>query len=144
MQTANNDCRSPTFQDDLFTCACCGVILISLTLTLALWVPRCMINVPVIDQNASSVLGVQNPTVTPFRGLRVSRRRFSASLIASALAFLRDHAVAGRPLCPAAAFLEAAVESGRMLKEDGSSGWLLLHGATFSKALLLSRCAKIP
>ena len=103
-----------------------------------------MINVPGIDQNASSVLKIQHLTVTPFRGSRVSQRRFLASLNASALAFLRDHAVTGRPLRPAAAFLEAAVESGRMLKADGSGGLLLLRGATFSKALLLSRCAKIP
>ncbi len=67
--------------------------------------------------------------------------RFSADLGNAALAFLCDHAVSGRPLCPATALLEAAVEAGRMLKDDSSSGLLLLQETTFSKALLLSRCA---
>lgn len=65
--------------------------------------------------------------------------RFAAALGAAALAFLRDHSVSGRALCPAAAFLEAAIGSGCMLKEDGAGNSLLLRGVTFSKALLLSR-----
>ncbi|CAL8465605.1 g5141 [Coccomyxa elongata] len=68
--------------------------------------------------------------------------RFSADMGKAALAFLRDHAVSGRPLCPATALLEAAVEAGRMLKDDSSSGLLLLQGSTFSKALLLSRSSQ--
>ncbi|BDA51455.1 probable oleandomycin polyketide synthase, modules 5 and 6 [Coccomyxa sp. Obi] len=65
--------------------------------------------------------------------------RFSADLGMAALAFLRDHTVSGRALCPATALLEAAVEAARMLKDDSSSGSLLLQETTFSKALLLSR-----
>ncbi len=67
-------------------------------------------------------------------------RRFSADLGKAALAFLLDHAVSGRSLCPATALLEAAAEAGLMLKDDSSSGLLLLQGTTFSKALLLNRC----
>lgn len=69
--------------------------------------------------------------------------RFSADLGKAALAFLRDHAVSGRALCPATALLEAAVEAARMLKDDSSDGLLLLQGTAFSKALLLSRSASL-
>lgn len=69
----------------------------------------------------------------------LSNRRFTAALGAAALAFLRDHSVSGRALCPAAAFLEAAIVSGSMLKEDGAGNSLLLRGVIFSKALLLNR-----
>ena len=68
--------------------------------------------------------------------------RFSARLHKAALAFLRDHAVHGRVLCPATALLEAAVASGRMLLQEGSNGdgrQLLLRDTSFVKALLLTR-----
>ena len=62
----------------------------------------------------------------------------------AALAFLRDHAVHGRVLCPATALLEAAMASGHMLLQEGSSTegrQLMLRDTSFVKALLLTRYA---
>jgi hypothetical protein len=66
--------------------------------------------------------------------------RFSARLDKAALAFLHDHAVHGRTLCPATALLEAAIAAGHMLRE----GSLLLRDTSFVKALLLDRSPVLP
>ena len=64
--------------------------------------------------------------------------RCTAQLSCPALAFLQDHAVKGRPLFPAAAFLEAAASAAYQLLGDDPPVKGQLHDIAFMAPLLLS------
>ena len=60
------------------------------------------------------------------------------SLKASAIAFLHDHAVRGRPLFPAAAFMEAATAAAYQLLADETAQQGCLKDIAFLAPLLLA------
>ena len=64
--------------------------------------------------------------------------RCIAKLSAPALGFLQDHAVRGRPLFPAAAYMEAGAAAAGQLLGDESSKAGCLQGLAFLAPLLLS------
>jgi hypothetical protein len=68
----------------------------------------------------------------------VNSDRFDVALDSPALAYLRDHVVDGRHICPGTVYLESAAEAAQMLLDGAAPKLeLLLHSISFVRALVL-------